>query len=290
MAKFKRNNDVLKLSAQIGFKHLEDDIKLFGNDNGFTNLVWPLSGEDPDEAFSGVPYEKGFGLLMYLESIVGSSLFETFAKHYIETFKFKTITSDEFKKLFMSYFSSGSTLAAIAVIDWRDLFYSPGMPKFKLDFSNSLSDEVVSIAASWLSLEVGSIIASNVHASMNHWTTQQTNIFLEQLLIHAKTVKPISETILLTLDDTFHFSQSKNSEIMFRWHSLCLCSEVLWIIPQVVSFLGSQGRMKFLRPLYRALSCLKHDPHLALTTFTSFQLLYHPIARKMVAQDIGVTL
>ena len=83
MARYKGNIDYLKISAQIGWKHLEDDIAHFGSDNGFTNLVWPLSGEDPDDAFSGVPYEKGFNLLMLLEGKVGTTEFEAFAKSYI---------------------------------------------------------------------------------------------------------------------------------------------------------------------------------------------------------------
>lgn len=29
-----------------------------GSENPFTCLVWPLSGQDPDEAYSAVPYEK----------------------------------------------------------------------------------------------------------------------------------------------------------------------------------------------------------------------------------------
>ena len=77
---------------------------------------------------------------------------------------------------------------------------------------------------------------------------------------------------------------------MFRWQSLCLKSEALWIIPKVVEFLGSQGRMKFVRPLYRALANLQQGPGLAKDTFASFRALYHPIARKMIAQDLGVSL
>ena len=37
---------------------MKDDIVRMGNDDPFTQLVWPLSGQDPDDAFSGVPYEK----------------------------------------------------------------------------------------------------------------------------------------------------------------------------------------------------------------------------------------
>jgi hypothetical protein len=44
--------------SQIGWKALKDDIARMGADDPFTALVWPLTGQDPDEAFSRVPYEK----------------------------------------------------------------------------------------------------------------------------------------------------------------------------------------------------------------------------------------
>ena len=37
---------------------MKDDVALMGADGGFTSLVWPLGREDPDDAFSSVPYEK----------------------------------------------------------------------------------------------------------------------------------------------------------------------------------------------------------------------------------------
>ena len=43
----------------------------FGSDNPLTALVPKLEGVDPDDAFSSVPYEKGFALLYYLESLLG---------------------------------------------------------------------------------------------------------------------------------------------------------------------------------------------------------------------------
>lgn len=37
----------------------------------YTKLVPDLKGVDPDDAFSVVPYEKGFALLYYIETLVG---------------------------------------------------------------------------------------------------------------------------------------------------------------------------------------------------------------------------
>lgn len=55
-----------------------------------------LSGDvDPDDAFSSVPYEKGFFFLYYLQSVVGGpAVFDPFFKEYIQAFSFKTLTSE----------------------------------------------------------------------------------------------------------------------------------------------------------------------------------------------------
>ena len=58
------------------------------------------------------------------------------------------------------------------------------------------------------------------------------------------------------------------------------------IIAQTVDFLKSQGRMRYLRPLYRAL--FKKRKEVALSTFREAQSSYHPIAAKMVAVDLGL--
>ena len=46
-------------------------IQKFGSSNPLTALVPDLKGIDPDDAFSSVPYEKGFALLYYLQHLAG---------------------------------------------------------------------------------------------------------------------------------------------------------------------------------------------------------------------------
>jgi leukotriene-A4 hydrolase len=51
----------------------------------------------------------------------------------------------------------------------------------------------------------------------------------------------------------------------------------------------SQGRMKYLRPLYRALRLYKDGGRaFAEKTFEEARRMYHPIAEKMVASDLGL--
>ena len=56
-------------------------IREFGEDHEFTKLVVDLKGKDPDDAFSTVPYEKGFTFLYYLEKQIGKDKFDKFIPH-----------------------------------------------------------------------------------------------------------------------------------------------------------------------------------------------------------------
>lgn len=68
-------------SAIIGWKALQDSIKIYGEDHEFTKLIVDLKGKDPDDAFSSIPYEKGFNFLYRLEKLIGKDKWDKFIPH-----------------------------------------------------------------------------------------------------------------------------------------------------------------------------------------------------------------
>lgn len=70
--------------------------------------------------------------------------------------------------------------------------------------------------------------------------------------------------------------------------NIYLCAEDDAVLPLAVQFLKEQGRMKFLRPLYKALYRSKMGKDIAVQTFQESRQSYHPIAAKMVAADLHV--
>lgn len=105
----------------------------FGANSPLTNLVPSLQDVDPDDAFSSVPYEKGFALLYHLEELMGgpgktwtnldtsqsgpgpegthspvgsssSEVFMGFVKSYIQLFAYGSVTTDEWKNYLFTYF------------------------------------------------------------------------------------------------------------------------------------------------------------------------------------------
>jgi leukotriene-A4 hydrolase len=100
---------VFDFDAISGEKDLAGSVSLFLErmQPEYTKLVPDLTGVDPDDSFSTVPYEKGFHLLVHIERIVGEEAMKCFLKDYIQVFKYKSITADDFKRYVCAYFEEG---------------------------------------------------------------------------------------------------------------------------------------------------------------------------------------
>merc|ERR1711879_551007 len=99
-------------------------------------LVPDLGDGDPDDAFSTVPYEKGFNFIYYLESQVGGpAKFAPFIKDYVKRFGGTTLTTDDFKDFFLNYFKGAPGLKNI---DWDAWLYSTGGRPVENKFDQSL--------------------------------------------------------------------------------------------------------------------------------------------------------
>lgn len=115
------------------------------------------------------------------------------------------------------------------------------------------------------------------------WASQQTVVFLETL---QKLPQPLPALLIRLMDKTYHLSISKNVELSSRFLVLGLkTKDQEWCAP-AAELLGTVGRMKFVRPLYRHLRLV--DEKLAKETFEKHRSFYHPICSGMVEKDLGL--
>lgn len=148
--------------------HLRDT-----NEFQFTQLVIDLKGRDPDDAFSTVPYEKGFHFLYYLEKLVGKDHFDEFIKHYFTKWARKSLNSFEFRDTFLDFFrgyGNDDIVSKLGTIDWEGWFYKPGLPP-KPEFDTTYVDMCYKLADSWQS-KVG------FAPSLYHWQSFNTYLSL----------------------------------------------------------------------------------------------------------------
>lgn len=279
MAWINHDDLFIDFDATGGWKHLQDSVNLMPDK--YTSLVPQLGDADPDDYYSSVPYEKGFNLLYALEKRVGTPEFEAFFQAYIKAFANKTVTSDEFRAFFEEHFAASE---AIADFDWDAWYHQPGMPPETPDFDRTHAEASENLAKEWIAFdhEEGPLPTEDVST----WASNQITCFLDTLLLEET---PLKVSTLHAMNDKYGFAESQNSEILHRYCELAVESGDESILQVVVRFITTQGRMKFVRPLYRALYQSPMGKQVAVETFLDNKDFYHPICAKMIATDLCVS-
>ena len=91
--------EAAELHAAIGLHELEVSLQRFANRPELTRLRTDMAGVDPDEAYSTIPYEKGYLFLRRLEELCGREKWDRFLRAYLTTFRFQSIVTDDFLRL-----------------------------------------------------------------------------------------------------------------------------------------------------------------------------------------------
>ncbi|KAL4889116.1 leukotriene A-4 hydrolase [Aspergillus ambiguus] len=266
-------------SAIIGWKALSDSVDHFGHDHEFTKLITDLKGKDPDDAFSSIPYEKGFNFLFHLETLVGKQKFDRFIPHYFTKFKGKSVDSYEFKTTVLDFFQSDAEASKLLnELDWDTWFYAPGLPP-KPKFDTSLVDVVYDLAKKWKSIPESSFKPQP--SDIKDLTGNQIVVFLEQVLLFER---PLAPELSKLMGEVYGLAKSANIEVANLYFQVGLKAGDESVLEPTADLLGKIGRMKFVRPLYRNLQ--KVNRPLAIETFEKNKDFYHPICRAMVEKDL----
>merc|ERR1711953_1288552 len=265
-------------SAILRWKDLTETVEdVMGPTNPFTALVPRLAGADPDDAFSVVPYEKGSTFLWYLEDLVGGAeVFEPFLKSYYNNFAYKSINSDQFKAFFLEKFS---TLEAVKQIDWDTWLHTPGMPIYKPKFDDYLARACWDLAAAWQSWDVTT--PGNFKQDYNAFSSNQKSEFLLTLIKDG-----LSQEKLEAMAKMYKMEDCSNVEVEFKWIRLGLAAKWDKAVQPALRLATVQGRMKFVRPLYRDLYAWEKKRQQAIDTFKAHRSQYMAMCADMVAKDL----
>lgn len=284
----------LQLSNRL--KSLSESVNQFGKDHNYTRLVPDLSGGgDPDDAFSTVPYIKGMSLFSLLEKLVGGdAVFTPFLKAYFAHFGGKTVNSESMRDYFLEYFRGKAETdpridqalkGPIAQLDWEKLFRAPGMPDFIPPCDAAPLEEARKLADRWVKAG-GDRMALQAFNSkdVEGWSTTKLIAFLDNLLSDTEDGGgSLPAASCERMAECYSFLKA-NCELRFRFLRLALGAKWAGAVDAAVDLATSQGRMKFTRPMYRALK--SYDTDLARKTFAKHRTGYHPICSKMVAKDL----
>ncbi|KAK0562252.1 Leucyl aminopeptidase yscIV [Tilletia horrida] len=272
----------------IGSKALRSSREGYKSNPRFQRFV-PVfqDGEDPDDAFSSVPYEAGSNLLLYLENVVGGlKYFLPYVRAYFYAYHDRSVTVEEWKAHFLSYFSSSPeiTQAIKDKVDWDAWLHGEGV-ELPVDmapyYDDTLAKAAWALAARWAAFDGAKNQGFGKH-DIDGFNSSQVVVFLERL--HSGPDVP--PTVVKKMDEVYGFSDSKDGEILLRFYEVALEVEAGIYAAKAAKWIQTVGRMKYVRPLFKAINRLDRD--LALKTFEEAKDFYHPIARQMLERDLGL--
>jgi leukotriene-A4 hydrolase len=249
-----------ELHAAVGRQELLRVLEELAPYPALTRLRGHLSGIDPDHAFSIVPYEKGYLLLRAIEEAVGRERWDRFVLDYMRAYRFQALTTEEWL-----VFLERELPGAAERVDAAAYLHAPGLPASAPVPRSERLARVLALPPGVPDAHVGGRL-----------TPLEWRLYLDHM------PRPTPAAACAALDARFALSASKNAEILSGWLELALESGYAPAVPRAIGFLGEVGRMKYLKPLYKALVASLDTSTLAREAYARHRDGYHPIAQHVV--------
>ena len=269
-----RGKPYADMLRQLGRQNLEATVADLGPTSPDTRLHLDLTGRDPDAGMTDIAYEKGAAFLQTIESVVGREKLDAFLRGYFDNHAFKPMTSEQFVQYLNQNLLAGDESLAnrVRVNEWIN---QPGVPDNVPPVRAEAFDVVDRAVAAF---RAGSLPTKEQTAN---WSTQEWLHFLRAL------PDTMSKAQLQQLDAAFKFTQSGNSEILFQWLRTAIRNHYEPALPALERFLTSQGRRKFLAPLYTDLMATDWGKPLARQIYQRARPTYHSVAVGTIDGIVG---
>lgn len=113
---------------------------------------------------------------------------------------------------------------------------------------------------------------------------QQQRQFVGELLEEDN----VSLEMVKAMAEIYKMDSVRNSEVKYRWLRLCIKARWTDKVKDALDFVNSQGRMKFVRPIYRDLYAWEAVRHLALENFHENRKYMMHILEYTVKKDLNL--
>lgn len=236
----------------------------------YTKLRMNLPSDvNPDDAFSSVPYEKGYLFLRWIESHVGKAAMDRWIRAYVKKFEWQSITTEQFLEFLDQGLIRGNSelKAKLNIHEW---VYEPGLPEARPVIQSKALMHVESVARKWV--EKGMLDSKAVRSFSPY----------EWLHFFSKVSGVMNPERFRELESCAALSRSKNAEIAFGWIKLGLEAKYEPTLKWVEPFLGSIGRGKFVNPIFQRLIERVETRPLGRSLYEKFKPRYHAIVTTRV--------
>ncbi|CAN5429756.1 M1 family metallopeptidase [soil metagenome] len=248
-----------------------------------TRLKLDLTGRDPDDGMTDIAYEKGAALLDTIERIVGRQRFDAWLTGYFERHAFTSLTSEQFLQDIRANLIKGDA-ALEAQLQLDAWIYQPGLP------SNAVAPTSNAFVA--VDTAAKAFFADRGPASAipwAGWNTQQRQRFLGWRPAGLRDGGDwLTNQQLADLEKTLNLAHEGNSELTFGWLQIAMAHRYQPAVPTLEHFLTSQGRRKFVLPLFNTLWAEGDwGRPLATSIYAKARPGYHPVTTGSVDAVVG---
>ena len=164
-------------------------------------------------------------------------------------------------------------------IDWEKWLNEKGIPSYKNNFSSKLADDAIKLAEDFLNGVENKDDALKV---FKEWHTNVKLHFMNYLL---EKKDNFDIEFVKKLKNELNLAECYNMEIKNIWYLLALDKNLEEEIPNIEKFLGSIGRLKFIRPIYFA--WMDKNFEQAKEFFEKNKNIYHPFARRIIQEKFN---
>ncbi len=245
----------------IANKDLTDNVAEFGDTNPDTRLKVSLTGRNPDDGISMIPYVKGYAFLRVIENAVGRDKFDPFIKNYFDSHAFQSITTEDFVKYLNENLIKGDKTLAdkIKLDDW---IYKPGIPSNIVPVSSPDFEAIDAIQKSWRETGVAGL-------SKKITTTAEKQHFIDHLPADITTAE------MDAIDKEFNFTKGGNFIIKRQWFVQALIHQYKPAYPAIEQFLIGISRTGSIMMLYKEMVKTPEGKAWAKQVFEKAKSGYH---------------
>ena len=268
------------LEASVGYCELLYAVNAQGVGHNYTCLHTCLNEEDPDDAFSTIPYEKGFNLLYYIEQLIGENQFRDVLRVYIKRYAHKSIEYQNFKDVLYEVLKSNGKDDLLNSVEWDKWVYTPGFLPISVDFKTELSEGGEKLFKEFIN---GEFNDTNLNLAQERYNNMVSNVKIVFLNLFLNNIEKLTDKDYVLLSKCTRLNEigvCNNAEINYTWFQVALRKKDHISLPAAMDFLSKQGRMKYLRPVL--IQFYRLDKEKCKKFFNENKYLWHAIPNRLV--------
>ncbi|KAI6208668.1 Leuk-A4-hydro-C domain-containing protein [Aphelenchoides besseyi] len=216
-------------------------------------------------------FSPGSAFLLYLEQQLGSKeRFEEMLKAYIKKYRRQSIVTDDWIDFLKTFFADKREV--LDNVDFGSWLHKPGVPPNKPKYDQSLVAECVQLAERWSSANLESLGKEDAEQFRKMTANEKVKV-----LDSIETGPALSHDRIALLEEAYELNKTGNSEVTFSFLLIGIKAKWTPVIEKALEFVKANGRIKFVRPIFKKLFDWKESREMAIETFEKNQSVMHPI-------------